>query len=715
MSTKAEIVLAATDRSAAAFAAVSRHFDNLQAKAKAIKGGLAGVGSALGAGLVVAQGRGLIDMLDGLDDMSEKTGISVEKLSELRYAGEVAGTPIEALSGGFSRLAKMMGEAAGGNKEAVSTFKALGVEFKNADGTLRSTDDVLGDLADRFATYEDGAAKATLAQKIFGKSGAEMLPLLNLGRKGIADLRTEAEQLGAIYGGALAKEAADFNDNLKRLELASQAAAISIGGPLLKSLSGLLNQYIEIKKLGAVGLVIKDIGLGALDPNFSKMSMNAGADIKKLTAERAQLQRDIDESFGKNVGGPNAVAMANRARQFDIDNLNRYIEIAKARQRVEALSNADPNDANDAVSRRFQRETPKVAAPILASGGAGAKAKDPEADAKRYLETLDKQVEKAKDLSQVEITLAEIRRTRAEGKTFSDEDKQRALIAAATIDIEKERDENKKAALSAQQEGQRRLLAMQDDERRIIEATRTPLESYNAALEHLNKLRSEGFLQGDAYGRAIAAEATKYGEAKAQLDELNKHTDDFSKQAAENVQGALGSGLADLLDGEFDNIGKNFQKMLNRMVAEAAAAQIARSMFGDMVSGGSGSGWFGSALSGFGSLFGGGSGYSAANQAGLDGLITGLSGVPKFDVGTNYVPRDMLAMIHEGEAIVPKAYNHGDVGSPAGGMTYAPNYAIQIDARSDKGEIYAGVQRMLNQNNKAQYEIFQRMKIAPQS
>ncbi len=45
----------------------------------------------------------------------------------------------------------------------------------------------------------------------------------------------------------------------------------------------------------------------------------------------------------------------------------------------------------------------------------------------------------------------------------------------------------------------------------------------------------------------------------------------------------------------------------------------------------------------------------------------GATNIPKFDIGTNYVPRDMLAYIHEGEAVVPKAYNPAAGGGGAGG------------------------------------------------
>ncbi|RZL51312.1 MAG: phage tail protein, partial [Variovorax sp.] len=227
MVTRAEIILAAKDTTQAAFAAVSRNFESLSTKATSVGAGMAGIGAAIGGALALVNAKGLIDVLDGLDEMSEKTGVSVEKLSELRYAGETSGTSLEALSSGFSKLSKLMGEAAGGGKEAQSVFQALGVEFKNTDGTLRKQEDVLGDVADKFAGYEDGAGKAALAHKAFGKSGADMLGLLNLGKKGIEDLRLEAQQLGAIYAGDLANDAATFNDNLKKLELASQAASIS--------------------------------------------------------------------------------------------------------------------------------------------------------------------------------------------------------------------------------------------------------------------------------------------------------------------------------------------------------------------------------------------------------------------------------------------------------------------------------------------------------
>lgn len=717
MVTRAEIILAAKDTTQAAFAAVSRSFDSISTKATSVSAGVAGVGAAIGGALALVNAKGLIDVLDGLDEMSEKTGVSVEKLSELRYAGETSGTSLEALSSGFSKLSKLMGEAAGGGKEAQSVFQALGVEFKNTDGTLRKQEDVLGDVADKFAGYEDGAGKAALAQKVFGKSGADMLGLLNLGKKGIEDLRVEAQQLGAIYSGDLAKDAATFNDNLKKLELASQAASISIGGPLLGSLVRITNQIIEAKKEGSLlNAVLVAIGGGVARTLGVDEIGKAQTRAKDATAEMSRLQNimvGLDNQLQRDPGNEMAQRrMATVRGKFD----EARKQAAAASEELKALANAaDP--AKKPEEKKPEKEK-KAAAPTVPSAGGGEKKKDPEAATLRYLEGLDKQIEKAKELSQVEMALTEIQRLRADGGTVSEAQKQSILQRAADIDIIKEREKIQKDADRDREEAQRRFMADQDEARRVIEATYTPLETYSQKLADLATLKAKGVLTSEQYSKAIAREAAAYGEAQAQADEAGKHVDQFAQRGAQNIQDALGQGLTDTLNGNFDDIGKNFGNMIKRMAAEAAAAQLSRALFGDLVQGGSGSGIFGTALKGIGAAlgFGGSSGYTPAQMSSLDGLSIGLSGAraaggPVGADGTYLVGEKGPELFTPSSSgtIIP---NH-ELGG-GGGVSVVSNYSIKIDARADKGEIYAGVQRMIVQNNKAQDERLKQMRVLPQ-
>ncbi|CAN7521295.1 phage tail tape measure protein [Acidovorax sp. LjRoot74] len=209
---------------------------------------------AMGAlGLVVSAAfsgasiKAAADMADSLDDMAEKTGIAVRELSALRYAGEVVGTPLEALGTGIRKLSQNMAAAAGGAKEQAAAFKAVGVSIQEADGSLRSQDAVLGDIATKFAGYRDGAEKTALAIELFGKQGEALIPLLNQGAAGIALLRAEGEKLGAVFGGEVAKQAADFNDNLKRIQLSSEGARLAVAGELLPTLNKLATAFIETR------------------------------------------------------------------------------------------------------------------------------------------------------------------------------------------------------------------------------------------------------------------------------------------------------------------------------------------------------------------------------------------------------------------------------------------------------------------------------------
>lgn len=82
-----------------------------------------------------------------------------------------------------------------------SALGQAGVSVLTKSGDLRSTKAILGDTADVFAKLQDGPTKTALAMKIFGKSGKDMIPFLEKGKAGIADLMAEADRLGITLTG----------------------------------------------------------------------------------------------------------------------------------------------------------------------------------------------------------------------------------------------------------------------------------------------------------------------------------------------------------------------------------------------------------------------------------------------------------------------------------------------------------------------------------
>ncbi len=247
---EAKVTVSAVDQTKATFEAMKKNFASLGDQAGKISGLMGSVGVAIGAAFSAGSIMHLVEMLDTLDKMSEKTGIATESLSALRYAGEIADVSQEQLGTGLKKLAKYMADAAGGNDVAAGAFKSLGIEITNTDGSLRKTDQVLMDIAQRFQGWEDGPGKAAIAMRIFGKSGDDMIPMLNLGKVGLQSMAAEAQALGAVYGGDVAKNAAEFNDNLKRIKLAAEGTAISLAGPLVRALGEASQAFIDAKKSG---------------------------------------------------------------------------------------------------------------------------------------------------------------------------------------------------------------------------------------------------------------------------------------------------------------------------------------------------------------------------------------------------------------------------------------------------------------------------------
>ena len=176
---KAQITLSAVDKTKAAFDSARRNFESLKAAGEGMLPIFGSLGLAVTAAFEGISLKNAIDAADELSKLSQKTGIAIEDLSALKYAGDLSNVSIDDLATGIKKLGNNMAAAAGGNKEIAAVFTAIGVSTTTTTGQLRNTDDVLGDIADRFASYQDGAGKAALATELFGRNGAALIPLLD--------------------------------------------------------------------------------------------------------------------------------------------------------------------------------------------------------------------------------------------------------------------------------------------------------------------------------------------------------------------------------------------------------------------------------------------------------------------------------------------------------------------------------------------------------
>lgn len=268
---RAQILISAVDQTKTAFDSIKRGLGGLTDTAKGVNGVLANLGVAVSVAGLTAMVKSAIDTGDALDEMSQRVGVSVETLSVWKPAAEQSGVSGESFEKGLRKLSTTMLEAATGSEDAARNFAAVGVEFKNQDGTLRATDQVLLDLAERFKAMPDGAEKTALAVQLFGKSGAELIPFLNQGRDGINELAAEMQALGVQMSSETAAQAGNFNDALDKLHLATKSIGNQIIASLLPALNDMAGGMVESAKQGGtlrtildgVVLVLKTLALGA--------------------------------------------------------------------------------------------------------------------------------------------------------------------------------------------------------------------------------------------------------------------------------------------------------------------------------------------------------------------------------------------------------------------------------------------------------------------
>lgn len=594
-------------------AEAERELDRLKGAALAAGSALTtmatGVAGALAAWTTaqVAATFAIKDTADEVGKLAQRMGESVESVSELRHAFNMAGADAGQMAGLMKSLETKAQDAAKGTGQAAAAYKAMGISVTDGNGALKEGRVLLEEVADKVAGYRDGAAKAALVQDALGGSWVKMIPLLNGGAQGFREASAEARQLGVVFDEKLTKQAADLNDNLTRIKTAAEGAKIALGSELLPTVTLLSEEFVQGIK--AAGGFWAALSMGAtLNPFNSHLEniRSVRADLAKMESDQKEYGYLDEQRWSRKQTQLKYLT----AMQGDLD-----------KRGLAALSDGLPADEKPAAPVPAGKP-PKG----RAAGGGSARVSDFEREIqslneKIAVETLDLQTteklsvaEQAFARYQADLVSERKKLTAAEQETAgafwqtylarakaNAEEKisQAALEQQLAVNVKHHQTMLERIAAAERETELYGLTAAQVsvvEQARLADAIAIAREN-GASEEQLAVMREELLLRGKLSEALSAKEGKQYEieGAKKSVGEL----DEFTKAAARNMQSAMADFFMEPFDKGLKGLAESFGKTLQRMVADAAAAQLGKLLFGDLAGGkptGS-NGWVGQAAS----------------------------------------------------------------------------------------------------------------------
>lgn len=263
MATKFGLLIDANVKGTNKIKGLGNSMQGVQGKVKNLKmavGGLNTAFKALGAALAIGAignfAKRTIDQADAFGKLSTRTGIAANSLQAFVNAGKLADVSQKQLETGLKSFARTSYEASLGVKTYSDAYDSLGVEVKNADGSLKASDDLLKEIADKFKGLPNGPEKAAIAMRLFGKSGADMITLLNGGSEALERFNYETSE-------NFAQNAEYFNDQITILQIQFDGFRKQLLDALLPALNAIIEVFGDLFSSGQdFGPLFKTIEVG---------------------------------------------------------------------------------------------------------------------------------------------------------------------------------------------------------------------------------------------------------------------------------------------------------------------------------------------------------------------------------------------------------------------------------------------------------------------
>lgn len=198
-----------------------------------------GVGGGLIATALIGAAKRAIQLGDELQRAAQKSGLGGKAISELAYAARLADVELGSLSTALKKMQVSLSEANSGGKEQLKTLDALGLSIGQIIGLKPDKQFEL--LAQQISRLKDPADRARAATQLFGKAGADLLPLFAQGAEGIRKAREEAQKLGFSFDDATLSKFDAADDAIKRLKASWEAFTVTLTAKVAPALTKVLD------------------------------------------------------------------------------------------------------------------------------------------------------------------------------------------------------------------------------------------------------------------------------------------------------------------------------------------------------------------------------------------------------------------------------------------------------------------------------------------
>lgn len=133
-----------------------------------------------------------IEFATTIDKVSQQVQMTTEEVQKWDYAFKTVGLDLESVSGDLANFNEKIQDTLNGTGDGAEVFTALKISVQNADGTLRSTGDVLQETVMKLQNMEDQTLRNAYASKLLSTTGEEMIPILNMTNEELAELQGKA-------------------------------------------------------------------------------------------------------------------------------------------------------------------------------------------------------------------------------------------------------------------------------------------------------------------------------------------------------------------------------------------------------------------------------------------------------------------------------------------------------------------------------------------